>query len=50
MYHIIVWVASAIGFVGGVLGIVVFIDWRKKRAFIEYMNNRLSRKKRGVKS
>jgi hypothetical protein len=51
MYHIIVLVASAIGALGGVLGIAVFLDWRKKSAFIEYMNNRLSsQQKRGGKS
>ena len=42
MYHIIILVASAIGAIGGALGLFVFFDWRRKRAFVDYMNKRLS--------
>lgn len=46
MYHEIIFVASAIGFIGGALGMFAFFDWRRKRTFIEYINRRLSEKQK----
>jgi ABC-type transporter Mla maintaining outer membrane lipid asymmetry permease subunit MlaE len=46
MYHSFLILASVIGLVGGALGFWVFLDMRRKRYFLEYLNKRLSKKEK----
>jgi hypothetical protein len=39
---LVIAVCALMGLIGGGLGLFVFLDFRRKRAFVDYMNRRLS--------